>query len=174
MGEKIKDTNKIACTALRSVTSSNLQLYTQADKKAQILIQVNALMISVLLGAAIQLSVLHRWAMIPVAGQLCFSVVVILLSLRSTRPAAGLPRHSGEGRINILHFGDYDHMEQDEYITDMKDMLDDADRIYAGLLRNVYFQSQVIGRKYRYLHWAFVVFIAGLGINVVAAIWIAI
>lgn len=52
MGETM-DTNKMACTALKSITSSNLQLYSQADKKARILIQVNALMISIFLTTAI-------------------------------------------------------------------------------------------------------------------------
>jgi len=174
MGEKTKDNNKTACTAMRRIASSNLQLYTQADKKAQMLIQVNALMISVLLVAAMQLSAIHRLAIIPVTGQLFFSAVVIMLSLRSTRPAAPLPRHSVDRTGVLLQFSEYDQMQKDEYMTDMKDMLDDSDRLFAILTQNIYFQSQVLGHKYRYLNWAFIVFIGGLVITVLTAIGIAI
>ena len=173
MGEKTKDNTKTACTTLRRVASNNLQLYTQADKKAQMLIQVNALMISVLLVAALQLSGLHRLAIIPVTGQLFFSAAVIMISLRATRPVAAPPRHSGDRTGVLLQFSEYDQMKKDEYMTDMKEMLDDPDRLYDSLTQNIYFQSQVLGRKYRYLNWAFVVFVAGLGINVLAAIGIA-
>lgn len=173
MSNRTEDQHKTACMALRKVASSNLQLYTQSDKKAQILIQVNAIMISVLLGGAFQLSIIHKLAFMPVAGQLLFSTVVILLSLRSTRPTVAFKRHSGDQMQDLLQFSDYDQMEKEEYLADMKVILDDADRTYDSLIRNIYSQAQVLSGKYRYLRWAFGVFIAGLGINILAAIGIA-
>jgi hypothetical protein len=173
MGGRTDDKHKTACTALRRVAGNNMHLYTQADKKAQILIQVNALMISVLLGGAMELSLRHRLTLIPVTGQLFFSTIVILLSLRSTRPAVALPGHSEYQTQNLLQFSDYDQMEGEEYMADMKGMLEDPDRTYQSLIRNIYSQSQVLSVKYRYLRWAFFVFITGLGINILAAIWIA-
>jgi hypothetical protein len=169
------DSGEMACTALRTVANNNIQLYTQADKKAHILIQVNALMVSVLLASGVQLSEFHNPAIIPLATQLVFSLAVILLSLRSTRPAGMPAPAAGEQRtVDLLHFGDYDQLEKDEYMTDMKDLLEDADRLYGGLTRNVYYQAQVLARKYRWLRRAFVVYIAGLGITVGMAIGIAI
>ncbi len=173
MGARTDDQLKTAWTALRHVAGGNLQLYVQADKKAHILIQVNALMISVLLGGAFELSLRHRLALIPVAGQLFFSTVVILLSLRSTRPAVAPPRRTGYLRQDLLQFSDYDQMETEEYMADMQGMLDDPDRACDGLIRNIYSQAQLLSDKFRYLRWAFGVFIIGLGINVLAAIGIA-
>ena len=173
MSERTDEQRKTAWTALRHVASSNLQLYVQADKKAHILIQVNALMISVLLGGAFELSLRHRSALIPVAGQLFFSTAVILLSLRSTRPVVTLPHHTSYHTQDLLQFSDYDQMETEEYRAEMQGMLDDPDRACDGLIQNIHSQAQILSDKYRYLRWAFGVFIAGLGVNVLAAIGIA-
>jgi hypothetical protein len=51
----------------------------------------------------------------------------------------------------------------------MKDMLEEAHLLYASLMRDVYYQSQVLARKYHYLDRAYLVFIVGLGVNVLAA-----
>lgn len=40
-------------------------------------------------------------------------------------------------------------MVREENITGMKDMLQDPDRTYQGLIRNIYSQSQVLSVKYR-------------------------
>ncbi len=171
MSEEVKDSNKIACSCLRTAANSNLQLYTQADKKAQILIQVNSLMITVLLGTAVRLSEFHRLAIVPVVGQLLFSLTVIFLSLRSTRPARTMGKHE---TVDLLYFGDYERMNTDDYFNGMKELLGDADVLFPSLMRDVYFQSKVLARKYRYLNIAYLVFIIGLGVNVLAAGAIAI
>ena len=172
MKEKV-DPNEIARSVLRSVANDNLQWYIQADTKAEILIRANALIISVLVEIIIEPTEFHRWAIILFASQLCFSIVVIILSLRSTQPGVVRPRPSGEQRVALLHFLAYEQVEKDEYTTGVKAMFEDADRLYSSLLQDIYYQSQVLARKYRYLHIAFIVFITGLGINALAAIGIA-
>ena len=120
--------DKTACTALRTVADNNQQLYQQAEKKAQIMIQVNALMIS-----------------------------VILLSMRSTKPAKLFPQ-----------------FPPDQFITGMHATIKDAEHIYAYLTREIYSQSQDLSRKYYYLHRAYDAFILGLAINIPATILIVV
>jgi len=172
--QRKKDNNELACTALRSVANANMYFYVQADKKAQILIRANALMMSVLLNAAIEPTEFHRLAIIPIAGQLFFSIVVIMLSLHSTQPGSAPPRPSGERTVDVLHFLAHERLEKDEYLAHMKNTLGNADRLYPTLTRDIYYQSQVLARKYRYLTLAFNVFIIGLGLNILAVMIITI
>ena len=81
-----KDNDKETCIALKTVSNSNQQLTIQADKKAHILIQVSALMISVLLIFILRINDDHRIALLPVSALMMTCLVVIILALMATRP----------------------------------------------------------------------------------------
>ncbi len=172
--EREKDIHETACAALHIVANNNMHFYRMADRKAQILIGANAIMISVLLSTAIQPSEFHRLAMIPITGQLLSCFLVIILSLHSSQPGSAPPRPTEERTVDLLHFLAYDRMDKDHYMNDLKETLENADRLYATLTRDIYFQSKVLARKYRYLTLAFNVFLIGLGVNVLATIIITV
>src|ERR1700759_410126 len=74
------------CSTLRTVATTNRFLLSQADKKADILIQVNGLLTIVLLTLSVYIAPHHRWFLLPVGIQLLSSVAVIAASLVVARP----------------------------------------------------------------------------------------
>lgn len=171
-----KGTDKETCMALKTVSSSNQQLTTQADKKAHILIQVSALMISVLLAFILRISNDHRIALLPVMTLMMTCLVVIILALLATRPrmlTTSPVETAGAGGVNLLFFGSYDELGLEEYHSDMEILMADENLMYTSLTRDIYFQAVVLGKKYRFLRLSYHVFMIGLAISVLLFITIA-
>jgi hypothetical protein len=171
-----KGTDKEACTALKTVSNSNQHLNSQADKKSHILIQVSALMISVLLAFVLRITSEHRVALVPVFVLMATCLAVIFLALMATRPR--MPSRSSAqaaeaSGVNLLFFGSYDVLAPEEYHADMELLMADADLLYSNLTRDVYFQAVVLGKKYKFLRMAYHVFMTGLALSVLSFMVIA-
>ena len=175
--DKKDDQEKQGCTALRIAANNNQQLIAQTDKKAQILVQVNALMISVLLTFALNLPEKHRLIILPIVIQMTISLAVIVISLAVTRPKRGGVLHqtsyySGADN-NLLFYDTYTGMDQEEYVQEMEYMFDDADQIFQNLIQESFHQARMLGKKYKYLSLAYIVFSVGTGIAIITSIVVA-
>ena len=171
-----KGTDKEACTALKTVSNSNQHLTSQADKKSHILIQVSALMVSVLLAFILRITSEHRIALVPVFELMATCLTVIVLALMATRPRT-LFRPSVQATeasgVNLLFFGSYDELQPEEYHADMELMMADANLLYSNLTRDIYFQAVVLGKKYKFLRMAYHVFMIGLALSILSFMIIA-
>ena len=171
------DAEKQGCTALRIAAGNNQQLIVQTDKKAHVLVQVNALMISVLLAFALNIPEKHPLVIMPIVVQMITSLAVIVSSLAVTRPKRGGALHrtsyySGADN-NLLFFETYTGMDQEEYVQEMEYMFGDAGQIYQNLIQESYHQARMLGKKYKYLHLAYLLFSVGTGVSIITSIIVA-
>src|SRR5436190_10253799 len=79
-------TTKGIQTMLRLTSENHLKLSDMADHKANILISVNAIIISVILGVLMRKLEEDAYLTIPTIIFLCFALTTIILSILSTRP----------------------------------------------------------------------------------------
>jgi hypothetical protein len=172
--EKQKRTavDKQRCMALTTAANNNLRLMVQTDKKAQILIRVNALMVSLLLTFSIHIPEKHRLELLAVIAQTIACLAVIVLSLAVTRPKLGKGRpmacYAGADE-NLLFFGMYTKMDREDYVLEMKAMFDSGDDLYSNLILYSFHQARILGKKYKYLRLAYGVFSAGLASSVITS-----
>lgn len=143
---------------VRTSQTNNLALSQMADQKASILMGATFVVFSIAVGQAsqgimpISLSVLAIFAF---ASAIC----AVMAVLPSTR---GKHQHS-DSRANELFFGVFSQMPEDEWIEDMLGTLGSDEAIYRAMLRDIYQNGQVMARKkYRFLGYAYRLFIAGL------------
>jgi hypothetical protein len=146
------------------------QLNAQVDRKAHLLVQVNALMISVLLTFALNMPHQLHLVILPIGGQLITCLAVIIVSLAVTRPKGkGPPRspasHSGSDG-SLLFFGMYAEMKLEEYVHEMEGMFGDNDYICDTLIRENFHQAKILGKKYKFLRMAYTIFLVGTGISI--------
>ena len=141
---------KNACSALRTAETSNRFLLAQADKKAQILVQVNGLLTSVLIALSVYIAPTHRWFLLPVVIQLVSSLIVIVTSLLVTRPRFFISNV-------VTHFVNSQKAGQDPSIA--------GPQVYWNLLRDTHRQATVLAVKYKRLRLSYHVFIAGLALS---------
>jgi predicted metal-dependent HD superfamily phosphohydrolase len=159
-------------TVFRITSNNNQRLSTQADSKAHILIQVNSIIISVLLSLLLRKIEDHTNLEIPAIILLSVNLVTIIFSILATRPQIPTGTFSKadlqQKKVNLLFFGNFYRMNLEEYAAGMLQMMDDKDFLYGSLIRDVYNQGIVLGRKYRWLRMSYNVFMYGLIASVLA------
>lgn len=170
--DRKKDPGRGIDTVFRITSNNNQRLSTQADSKAHILIQVNSIIISVLLSLLLRKIEDHTNLEIPAIILLTVNLVTIIFSILATRPQIPTGTFSKadleQKKVNLLFFGNFYRMNLEEYAAGMLQMMDDKDFLYGSLIRDVYNQGIVLGRKYRWLRMSYNVFMYGLIASVLA------
>lgn len=169
---KKKDPGRGIDTVFRITSNNNQKLSSQADSKAHILIQVNAIIISVLLSLLLRKIEDHTNLAIPATLLLFVNLVTIIFSILATRPHIPPGTFSkadlDDKKVNLLFFGNFYRMSLEEYAGGMLIMMEDRDFLYGSLIRDVYYQGIALGKKYRWLRWSYNVFMYGLIASVMA------
>jgi len=159
-------------TVFRTTSSNNQQLSNQADNKAHIMIQVNAIVISVMLSILLSNTGTPKNLIAPIIVLLIVNVVTIIFAMLATRPNIPTGRFTRKEidtkKVNLLFFGNFYKMGLDEYMDGMLKMMDDYDFLYRSLIRDIYYQGVVLGKKYQLLRLSYSVFMYGLVISVLA------
>ena len=169
---KKKDPGRGIDTVFRITSNNNQKLSSQADSKAHILIQVNAIIISVLLSLLLRKIEDHTNLAFPATLLLVVNLVTIIFAILATRPHIPPGTFSqadlDEKKVNLLFFGNFYKMSLEQYAGGMLIMMDDKDFLYGSLIRDVYYQGIALGKKYRWLRLSYNVFMYGLIASVLA------
>jgi hypothetical protein len=173
-----KDTKKSSLlskgiqTMLRLTSDNHLELSNMADGKANILISVNAIIISVILSVLLRRLEIDTYLTIPTITFLVFSLTTIVIAILATRPKISGGRFSKEDilnkRTNLLFFGNFHKATLQEYEWGMREMMKDEDYLYGALIKDIYYLGVVLGRKYKLIRIAYFVFMVGIIISVLA------
>jgi hypothetical protein len=161
-------------TMFRITSSNNQRLSDMADKKAHILITVNSIILSAIISLLLRKLTEDSFLIIPTVILLSVCVGSIVVSILATRPAipSGTFTEANleQKNVNLLFFGNFYKMSLDEYARGMGLVMGDTEFLYQTLIRDVYGQGSVLGKKYRLLRLAYSIFMFGLIIAVVAFI----
>ena len=159
-------------TMLRLTSENHLELSNMADGKANILISVNSIIISVILSVLLRRLEVDTHLTIPTIIFLFFSVSTIVLAILATRPKISEGRFSKNDilskRTNLLFFGNFYKSSMDEYQWAMGTMMKDKEYLYGSLIQDIHQLGVVLGRKYKLIRAAYNVFMIGIIISVVA------
>jgi len=159
-------------TAFRVALKNHMKLSDIADAKANILLSVNAIIISVALSTLIPKldnpSNAHLiWPAISLIG---FSVMAIMFSIFSTRPKITQGTFTREGiknrNVNLLFFGYFHDVSIEDYKYGMREMMIDKEYLYDSLITDLYFLGKVLHKKYNLLRVTYNVFLVGLLISI--------
>lgn len=161
-------------TMFRVTLNNHTQLSQIADSKANILLSVNAIIISIALSTLIPKldSPGNAHLVLPTFIMIMFSVVSIIFAILSTKPkvtrGSFTRKEIGEKNINLLFFGNFYKMPVDEYLWAMNEMMKDKDYLYDSMIKDLYYLGIVLNRKYKLLRITYNVFMTGIIVSVVA------
>jgi len=159
-------------TMLRLASGNHLRLSEMADRKANILISVNAIIISVSVSLLFRKFETDPFLVIPTIIFLASSVITIVLSILATRPTVTGGKFSKEDitdkKVNLLFFGNFYKASLEDYKWGMSIMMRDPEYLYGSLIKDVYYLGVVLGKKYKLLRIAYNIFMAGIVISVIA------
>lgn len=154
-------------TLFRVTLRNHLKLSDIADTKANILLSVNAIIISLALSNLIPKldNPSNQYLIYPTLIFIGFSIASMLLSVLATRPnvTSGefTRKEIKEKKVNLLFFGNFHKMPLDEYKWAMHDLMDDKEYIYDTMIKDLYFLGKVLHRKYKILRITYTVFMIG-------------
>lgn len=161
-------------TMFRITSTNHQRLSDMADNKAHIMISTNSIILSVTLSLLLRKLEDNPHLIIPTLLLLIICVVTMVFSILATRPSIPEGMFTNEDikekRVNLLFFGNFYRMSLPDYENGMNKMMDDRDFLYGSLIKDVYAQGVVLGRKYRLLRIAYNVFMFGIVSAVLAFI----
>lgn len=161
-------------TLFRVTMRNHLKLSDIADTKANILLSVNAIIISLVLANLIPKldNPSNDYLIYPTALFIVFSVVSMVLSILATRPNVTRGEFTKddvkEHKVNLLFFGNFHKMNLPEYEWAIQEMIKDQAYVYKSLTKDLYFLGKVLDKKYRILRLTYTIFMIGMILSVIA------
>jgi predicted metal-dependent HD superfamily phosphohydrolase len=172
--EKEPKSDRSVDTLFRVTLSNHTRLSDIADSKANILLSVNAIIISVCLSVLVPKldTPKNSHLIIPSFILLLSAVLTIIFAILSTKPnvtkAKFTTQDVADRKVNLLFFGNFNSMIFDDYHNAMNILIKDRDYIYDSMVKDLYYLGKVLDRKYRLLSITYKIFMAGIIISVLS------
>jgi predicted metal-dependent HD superfamily phosphohydrolase len=170
--QDFKETERGIQTMFRTTLNNHFNLSSLADSKANIMISVNAIIISIMFSVMIGRLEYYPHLLWPTLILVTVCLLAITFSILATRPSISSGRFTEEDirnkQTNLLFFGNFHKMELEEYNWAMGELLKDRDYIYGSMIKDIYFLGVVLARKYRFLRISYTIFMYGLILAVIA------
>ncbi len=159
-------------TMYRTTYRTHTSLSQMADSKANLMLSVNAIVISILVSNLIPKLHENHKLIIPTAilTLVCLgSMVYATLSTRPKITEGSITREAIKQRkANLLFFGNFYNMPLEDFQWGVNEMLNDPEFLYSSMSRDLYFLGIVLAKKYRYLSICYNVFMYGIILSVIA------
>ena len=159
-------------TMFRLTSRNHLALSGMADSKANIMISVNAIIISVLIVALMAELDTSPQLIAPTIILLAVNLTSIVFAIFAIRPniTKGLFTREDieDHRTNLLFFGNFHRMKREDYHWGMNQLMENSSFLYSNLIDDIYFLGLVLAKKYDHLRNAYNVFMFGIIVAVIA------
>jgi len=159
-------------TMFRTTSTNHLELSSLADGKANIMISVNAIIISVVLTILLVRLPYYPNYILPTIVLMATCLGAMIFSILATRPSINSGVFNEDDirakKTNLLFFGNFHQMKLEEYEWGMNELLKDRDYLYNSMIKDIYFLGVVLAKKYKLLRISYTIFMFGLVLSVIA------
>lgn len=172
--KKAKDnqTERGISTVFRIMAQNQNNLSGMADSKANILISVNSIILSIVISSLFTKLEAYPNLRLPLGVLVAVCVSAIVFSILATRPNVSHGTFTQDDinnkRTNLLFFGNFYKMSLHDYDWAMQEMLNDKNYLYSSIVKDNYFLGIVLAKKYRFLRIAYNIFMYGLILAIIA------
>ncbi|GAB5520583.1 MAG: hypothetical protein RhofKO_28340 [Rhodothermales bacterium] len=161
-------------TMFRTSYRVNMDLSALADNKANIMISINGIIVSIIIASVAPRATTDPWLLIPSSILLVTCVAAIVYAVLAARPRVNSNSISlddvRENRANILFFGNFANMSKDDYVEGMTDLMQSTDLLYLNMVRDLYGLGSVLSRKYRLVRTSYTIFMWGFTLSILVFI----
>ena len=177
--EKVKKSKKKDKGYSRGVESmfrltarNQISLSSIADNKSNILISVNAIILSVVVSILVRKFNEVPELIIPTLIFLTSCLITIIFAILSTIPNISSGKFTKEdikqNKVNLLFFGNFYNMEYEEYKWAVKELMKKDEFLYSTMIKDQYSLGKVLAKKYKLLRKAYNIFMYGTVISVIS------
>jgi hypothetical protein len=151
-------------TLFRLLSKNQYTLNTMIDTKSNILISINALILSLILGTVMSQLGTDPHLIYPVI-MLFTNLASIAFAIFATRPELV---HGKSEAKNLMFYGNFQDMEESEYVTNITNLMNEGDELYKTIAKDTYYLGKTIDRKFKLLRKSFNIFLIGIILSVIA------
>jgi len=170
--EKESQSERAISTVFRIVAQSQNNLSQMADSKSNILISVNAIILSIMISSVFDKLKTDTYLQAPFTILVVVCVLAMVFSILATRPNVTSGTFTKEDiankKTNLLFFGNFHKMGYPDYDWAMTELLADKNYLYSSMIKDTYFLGVVLAKKYKYLRIAYNIFMYGLILSMIA------
>lgn len=154
-------------TFFRTSYRNHINLSAIADSKANIMISVNAILISVIISAISYKNITETNPMIlmPAVIFIVTGLSSLTFAVLSARPkVTSLNKgvlDKDQIKRNLFFFGNFVTIPIDDYEDAIDAIFRDGELLYGNMVRDLYYLGVVLDKKYRYLTLSYNIFIVG-------------
>jgi predicted metal-dependent HD superfamily phosphohydrolase len=161
-------------TMYRTTYRTHTNLSAMADSKANLMLSVNAIVISILVSNLLpKLQDGFSWKLlVPIILLTATCLGSMVFATLATRPKVTEGKVTREAikqrKANLLFFGNFYNMPLEDFQWGVNEMLTDPEFLYSSMSRDLYYLGIVLAQKYQYLSHCYNIFMYGLIVSMAA------
>lgn len=166
-------------TMFKSTYDNHISLSSIADNKANMMISLNTLIMSIIITyLGTKSSIIgaeftrNPILMIPVGILLLTSLASVISAIISAQPEVTSfrlkPNKLKSRRINLLFFGNFTKIPLEDFQNGMHEIMRDKNALYNNMITDIYYLGDVLSKKYRLLRISYTIFMIGIILTVVS------
>ncbi|MDN5214852.1 DUF5706 domain-containing protein [Fulvivirgaceae bacterium BMA12] len=165
---KIMDRPERGIETLFRLTSKNhYTLNAMVDRKSNILISINAIILSIVLGTLLGRINDDPHLILPVAMILITNLTSIVLAILATRPDKTHGNNAQAGFHHLLFYGNFKDMEEKSYVDGLNELMNNGEKLYESISRDIYYLGLHLDRKFDFVRKSFNTFMYGIILSVI-------
>lgn len=146
---------------------NHINLSAIADNKANIMISVNSILISVLITILSYRNIAETnpKVLLPVILFLVSGLCSLIFAVLAARPKVTRLHNGAQipdlSKSNLVFFGNFVSLPLEDYEEAMGRLFRDGELLYGNMVRDMYYLGKVLDKKYRYLTVSYTLFMVG-------------
>jgi hypothetical protein len=149
-----------------------MELTSLADNKANMMISINGIIISIIIAAVAPKLDSNPWLLLPTAVILAGTMISIIYAILAARPRVNRSPITLEdlehSQGNILFFGNFANLEKEQFTEGMLELMQDKQVLYETMIHNIHDIGMVLNRKFGLLKLAYTSFMFALILGVLS------
>ena len=163
-------------TMFRTSYRTHLDLSALADTKANIMISINGIVMSIILASISPKIDANPWLVVPTSFLLVGCMASMVFAILAARPRVSSSVVTlddvRDKRANILFFGNFVTLNEDDFVAGLSELLVDTEGLYVNMMRDLYSLGGVLSQKFALLRTSYTIFMWALLVGV--ALYIAV
>lgn len=166
------NSNKSAQMMFKTSLRNHIDLTSIADNKANIMLTINAGIITVSLSLLAPVISGNPKMVYPISILLTTCVATIIYATLTTRPikTKGMTavKSIEGGPTNLFFYGNFYKMGFKDYKAGIKLVLDDENKLDDSIISDLFYLGKALGNKFNQLRTCYLIFMVGMTLTVIA------
>jgi len=159
-------------TLLRNAYRSQLDMQALAATKANIMISLNGLLMSMLIISGTHLVAINGLYVIPIVIFLITCATATTFAVFAARPETSRNHYELDDferdEARLMVFEEFSDLTESEYVNAMTTLLSNPQRTYKSMLSHIHELGTTADKKYQHLYYSYTAFMAGTILTVVS------